>query len=114
MIALVIVCAMAYVVLRLLLPRLKFGAHTKNSNIIRVVERVGVDQRRSLMVVEVAGKCLLVGSSENGVNLVSELDAEAVSAAENDIEAHRAAQIAKFKQVRSNFADKLSEVMKRK
>jgi flagellar biogenesis protein FliO len=45
-----------------------------------VVARVPLEPRRSLYVVEVAGKTLLVGTSEMGLSVLSELDAETVRA----------------------------------
>jgi flagellar biosynthetic protein FliO len=72
--ALGFVCLLAYVVLRVVLPRLQLGA-TRQS-MIKVIDRTPLDQRRSLFVVEVTGRWLLIGSSEGGVELISELDAE--------------------------------------
>jgi len=43
-----------------------------------VVARVPLEPRRSLYVVEVAGKTLLVGTSEMGLSVLSELDGDAV------------------------------------
>ena len=43
-----------------------------------VVARVPLEPRRSLYVVEVAGKTLLVGTSEMGLSVLSELDASEV------------------------------------
>jgi flagellar biogenesis protein FliO len=45
-----------------------------------VVARVPLEPRRSLYVVEVAGKTLLVGTSEMGLSVLSELDAGVVRA----------------------------------
>lgn len=51
------------------------GAH-----LLDVVARVPLEPRRSLYVVEVAGKTLLVGTSEMGLSVLSELDAGEVKA----------------------------------
>jgi flagellar protein FliO/FliZ len=72
--ALGFVCLLAYVVLRVVLPRLHAG--TAGHSMVRVIDRTPLDQRRSLFVVEVTGRWLLLGSSEGGVQLISELDAE--------------------------------------
>ena len=45
-----------------------------------MVSRVPLEPRRSLYVVEVAGKTLLVGTSEMGLSVLSELDAQEVAA----------------------------------
>jgi flagellar biosynthetic protein FliO len=72
--ALGFVCLLAYVVLRVVLPRLNVG--TAGKSMVNVVDRTPLDQRRSLYVIEVTGRWLLIGSSESGVQLISELDAE--------------------------------------
>ncbi len=112
LLALAAVCGLAWVIFRVVLPRLQVG--NSAGNMIRVVERVGLDAKRSLFVVEVAGKYLLVGSSENGVQLVSELDNQEAVQAEKEIQIHRDAQLQKIEDLRSGFAEKLASVMKRK
>lgn len=82
MLALALVCGLALLLFRWVLPRLQLTPSGANS-MVRVVDRVMLDARRSLLVIEVAGRWLLVSSSETGVQLISELDAaEAESAAE--------------------------------
>lgn len=110
--ALLAVCGLAYLIFRVVLPRLQL---VNNSNgLVRVVERIGLDSRRSLFVVEVAGKWLLIGVSENGVNLVSELNEEEANLAETSMIEKRQAQLQKFDNLRVNFAEKLANVMSRK
>ncbi|MFP2908104.1 FliO/MopB family protein, partial [Pyxidicoccus sp. 3LFB2] len=46
--------------------------------LVSVVERLPLDQRRSLFVVKAADEYLLVGGGEAGLQLLSKLDAEAV------------------------------------
>jgi flagellar biogenesis protein FliO len=48
--------------------------------VLDVVARMPLEPRRSLYVVEVAGKTLLVGTSEMGLNVLSELDGGEVRA----------------------------------
>jgi flagellar biosynthetic protein FliO len=102
-VALAAVCGLAYLIFRVVLPRLQIVPNG-SGGMIRVVERVGLDAKRSLFVIEVAGKWMLVGASENGVNLVSELDAAEAAAVEIEIIEQRAAQIQRFKNLRSDFA----------
>lgn len=45
---------------------------------VRVLERVPLDQKRALFLVEVAGEYLLLGGGEGGLSLLLRLDAEAV------------------------------------
>jgi flagellar biogenesis protein FliO len=71
--ALVVVCALAYLLLRglraLAGPRPSGGA-------VRVVERCSLSSRHSLWVVEVGDRCFLLGCSEPGgpITRVAELD----------------------------------------
>ena len=84
-IALLLVCGLAYLIFRVILPRLSTGLG--GNSMIRIVDRAGLEARKSLYVIEVAGKWLLVSASEDGVQLVSELDPEAA----REMEAARAA-----------------------
>ncbi|MEP6923860.1 MAG: flagellar biosynthetic protein FliO [Pyrinomonadaceae bacterium] len=112
LVALGAVCGLAYVIFRVVLPRLQNGQNS--SGMIRVVERIGVDPKRSLLVIEVAGKWLLIGVSEGGIQMVSELDEIDATAAESQILLNRAAQFQKIDELRSSFAAKLAGVMGRK
>ncbi len=47
---------------------------------LEVLARVPLEPRRSLYIVDVAGKALLVGTSELGLTVLSELDRERVRA----------------------------------
>ena len=78
-IALGIVCGLAILIFRYILPRLNVVSF--NKSIVHVVDGASLDARKRLIVVEVAGKYMLLASSENGVQLVSELDGEAVEKA---------------------------------
>lgn len=112
LIALAAVCGLAYVIFRVILPKLQIVQ--SSGNMIRIVERVGIDTRRSLLVVEVAGKWLLVSISESGVQLVSELNEQEAREAEAEILLSREAQYQKIEEFRSGFAAKLASVMGRK
>ena len=72
--ALGFVCLLAYVVLRVVLPRLNVA--TAGKSMVNVIDRTQLEPRRSLYVVEVTGRWLLIAASEGGVQLISELDAE--------------------------------------
>ena len=50
------------------------GRNARGQSMVKVIDRTPLDQRRSLFVVEVTGRWLLLGSSEGGVQLISELD----------------------------------------
>jgi flagellar protein FliO/FliZ len=73
------VCVAAFVVVRLA-GRLLAPGRARGSHLMDVVARLPLEPRRSLFVVEVAGKALLVGTSEMGLSLLSELDVSEVRA----------------------------------
>lgn len=97
--ALLLVCGLAILVFRVLLPRLQ--AVQTSRSMVRVVDRVGLDARKSLYVIEVGGQWLLVGASEAGVNLVSELDAASAEEA--------AERLTRLRAERQNFGAKAGE-----
>ena len=73
------VCLAAFVVVRLLGRFLATG-RARGAHLLDVVARVPLEPRPSLYVVEVAGKTLLVGTSEMGLSVLSELDGGEVRA----------------------------------
>jgi flagellar protein FliO/FliZ len=77
-----LVCLAAWVVVRFGARRW-FAARGAQGG-LDVVARVPLEPRRSLYVVEVAGKTLLVGTSEMGLSVLSELDREAFRAERAD------------------------------
>lgn len=73
--ALLLVCLLAYLALRLARRHLAGGAGFGGA--VRVVERCPLSSRHSLWVVEVGGRCLLLGTSDapgSGVCKLAELD----------------------------------------
>lgn len=107
-----LVCGLAYVLFRLILPRLQFS--TSTHRLVRIVDRVALDARRNLYVVEVANRWLLIGSSEAGVQLISELDAATVKEEAAAIRAHGALHPLASSERRSSFADHLSRIMNKR
>ena len=73
------VCVLAFVVVRVA-GRLLATGRASGGHLLDVVARLPLEPRRSLYVVEVAGKTLLVGTSEMGLSVLSELDSGAVRA----------------------------------
>lgn len=49
------------------------GVGNKN---IKILESISIGQNNAIMIIETAGKTLLVGVTQNGINLISELDGE--------------------------------------
>jgi len=74
-----VVCVAAFVLVRVL-GRVLATGRTRGAHLLDVVARVPLEPRRSLYVVEVAGKTLLVGTSEMGLSVLSELDGTEVKA----------------------------------
>src|SRR5450432_2697579 len=68
------VCVIAWIALKLLAGR----GVGKASGAIRVVARCPLEPRRSLYVVEAAGRCFLVGVGDGPMAMLAELDAGAL------------------------------------
>ncbi|MDB4963991.1 MAG: hypothetical protein JWP01_3990 [Myxococcales bacterium] len=79
LVVLVGVCIAAFVVVKLVGRFLATG-RVRGAHLLDVIARLPLEPRRSLYVVEVAGKTLLVGTSEMGLSVLSELDAGEVRA----------------------------------
>ena len=79
LIVLGVVCVAAFVAVRVF-GRLLSTGRARGAHLMNVVSRVPLEPRRSLYVVEVAGKTLLVGTSEMGLSVLTELDAHEVAA----------------------------------
>lgn len=73
------VCVAAFAAVRLFGRVMGAGRNTA-THLMNVVARVSLEPRRSLYVVAVAGKTLLVGTSEMGLSVLTELDPGAVGA----------------------------------
>jgi len=73
LIFLALIIALIYVVLRKGLPLL-MQAQGLRTRTIKILERVPVDQKRSLLVVEIQEKVYLLGSAEGQINVLMELD----------------------------------------
>src|SRR3954470_14731190 len=69
-----VVCLVAWGMLRLLAGR----GVGKASGAIRVVARCPLEPRRSVFVIEAAGRCFLVGVGDGPMALLAELDRAAV------------------------------------
>jgi flagellar protein FliO/FliZ len=78
---LVLVCVVAYVVMRFGLRRFYGGGSGSAAGPVRVLQRIPLEPRRTMYVIQAAGKTLLVAASEGGgMTLISELDTLAVQA----------------------------------
>ena len=78
-VVLAVVCVAAFVIVRVV-GRWMTTGRARGSHLMEVVARLPLEPRRSLYVVAVAGKTLLIGTSEMGLNVLSELDGAEVQA----------------------------------
>lgn len=68
----ILILYLAYFATKKLGKRLSIkGVRNKN---IKILESVSIGQNNAIMIVESAGKTLLVGVTQNGMSLISELD----------------------------------------
>ncbi|MDH5672546.1 MAG: flagellar biosynthetic protein FliO [Myxococcales bacterium] len=83
LLALVFVCLLAWVSLRLLARRgLGLGLGSAGNDSLRVEQRVTLDSRHSLVVVRAGGRRLLLGVGQGAApRLIAELEPEAADAA---------------------------------
>ncbi len=108
-VALALVCGLAYLVFRVIMPKLNVN-YTSNS-MIRVVDRIGLDARKSLYIIEVAEQYMLIAVSENGVQMVSELNSDSAKLAEEELAKVRSNQSGAS--IGSAFSEKLSQIIKK-
>jgi flagellar protein FliO/FliZ len=95
-----------------ILPRISGFGGLSSNNMVRVIDRIGLEARKNLYVIEVAGRFLLIAASESGVQLIAELDAEAAAEAERELAQSR--QAPRISVNGKSFADKLNDVLNRK
>lgn len=74
------VCLLAYITLRHGLPKLT-GIQTTPEQMLKVVARFPLENQKTLYIVEVTGKHLLLGVTQERIELISELESSSVVAA---------------------------------
>ena len=76
------VCLLAYLLLGKVLPRLmRVQIPEAPRRILKVIDRVALDQRGSLLIVAIGDSYFLVGASQGGIDLISRLETDVVLAA---------------------------------
>jgi flagellar protein FliO/FliZ len=88
------VCALAYALLRWGLRRFQ-ATSTSRAHGMRVLARLSLEPRRSVYVVEIAGRYFVLGTAEGGLSTLAELDAETAAR----IERAPAAQRSTFREI---------------
>lgn len=111
-IALVLICGLAVLIFRYILPKL--NGITFNRSIVRVVDGASLEARKRLLVVEVAGKYMLLAVSESGVQLISELDGAAIEDALAKLEQAKSEANPQLKKAGESFNQIMERVWKKK
>ena len=68
--SLAFICLLAVVLLRFLGRRCQSQGRSR----LRVIERLPLETRRSVYLIEAQGRCLLVGVADGGLSVLAELD----------------------------------------
>jgi len=73
---LVVVCVLAIIFLKYVLPRLGVTRGGQRGRFFKVHGRYQLEARKSLYVVEVGGRYLVIGCADHGIKLITELSPE--------------------------------------
>jgi flagellar biogenesis protein FliO len=88
--ALGVVCGLIYLIFRWILPKL--GTTHSTHGMVDIIDSVGIEPRKHLYVIKVAGRWMLISSSDAGVQFISELDAETAEEEFRELADERARQ----------------------
>jgi flagellar protein FliO/FliZ len=78
------VIAAIYLTLNFGLRRLMGARAVGNVQVVSVMERVVLDQKKSILVLRAAGEYMLVGATDGGINLICKLDSQEVERLERE------------------------------
>lgn len=78
LLALAVVCVLAVLILKYVVPRLSWTKKWQSNGYFEVVSRFNLDQKRTLHLVKVCNRYLLLGGSDTGLSLITELSQEEV------------------------------------
>ncbi len=78
-----LICLLAYIFLGKLLPKMMRVdvPATGGRRVLRLVDRLAIDPKRSLMVVKIGDEHFFVGATEQQIGLIARLDPEQIEAA---------------------------------
>ena len=110
--SLVMVCAVLWMVSRWILPRL--NAWQVERHLIRVVDRIPLEPKKNLHVIQIGERFLLVATAENAVTVLSDVAPESVA----EFQQHQVATAKKQLELTQNLNasqlfDKIAKTFKR-
>lgn len=74
LLALVVVCVAAVLILKYLVPRLSWAKKWQGHDRFEIISRFNIDPKHALVLVKVHRRFLLLGSSDSGLSLIKELE----------------------------------------
>ncbi len=74
--AMVVVIALAVLLLRYVLPRITLSRSKGVRTDLQVLDRIPLDAKKALYVLQIEGRRFLISASENHIGLVTELEAK--------------------------------------
>ena len=80
--ALGVVSILAILILKYLVPRLGFAKRLHGGKLFRVLSRLSLEQRKKLYLIQIAKRYLVIGTSESGIQMISEVPREDVETGE--------------------------------
>lgn len=111
-VALAIVCALAYIIFRWLLPRLQ--QMQPGGKVMRVVDTLALGERQRVFILEVADRYYLVSAAAGqSVQLLSELDAQAAAEIERRLQRETTSGNMTMNRPLANIGDKFARTLKK-
>lgn len=76
LLVLVIVCVLAILFLKYVVPRTGFARAIQKGKYFTILGRYQLEHRKSLYLVEIGGRYLVIGCADHGINALAELTKE--------------------------------------
>ncbi|MBL8149453.1 MAG: flagellar biosynthetic protein FliO [Blastocatellia bacterium] len=89
------VCLLAFLTIKYLLPKLA-GIQSQQGTLMRVVARHTLEPQKTLYIIDVAGKQLLLGVTTDRIQVLSELEQGAITAALEAVDKQEPISLTKF------------------
>ncbi len=74
--SLVVVCVVAVLILKYLVPRLSFAKRFANAGDVKILSRTNLGPKQYLFLVKVQKKCMLLGVTDHSINKISDLEGD--------------------------------------